>query len=545
MRLIVTEKDNSAKKIAQILSGGKAKQNKSYGIPHYSWDGSDGGTHRDRPQGPPDEPRLPGGLLRLAQDRAARADLREPREGAAPEERSQGAAQAGQGRELDRDRDRLRPRGRADRPRGARGDAGREPRPAQRVRGSGAAGRQARPVLGVDQGGDRACVLQPRRAVRAAGSRRRGAPGHRPDLGRDADAFHLARDRPPGVAVPVRRPCAEPDPGDRGAARAGAPRARREALLGGVRRVRASPTASSRRTTRWTSSGTRPRRRLRSPARPARASSKSVESKRNTRRPPAPFNTTAFTSASSSVGRVPGARDAHRGGPLHGRVHLLSADRQHRLPEVAPGARVAEVDLAGARVQGGGAARRARDPRAHARQEGDHRPPTDLPDAGARPERAARRRPSQDLRAGGAPLPGDVRRPVGVRVDAGRHRGRVADLLRARQRARRARVPRGLSIRAVEGRGDPEGGGGPADSARARALGRREGDPAAVAHRPGQADRDDGGARPRHEGHAPRHHPEALRPRLHPGQPDRAAGDGHRDGEGVPALRRDGVLART
>src|SRR5687767_15175064 len=44
MRLIVTEKDNSAKKIAQILSGGTAKQDKSYGIPHYSWDGSDGGT---------------------------------------------------------------------------------------------------------------------------------------------------------------------------------------------------------------------------------------------------------------------------------------------------------------------------------------------------------------------------------------------------------------------------------------------------------------------------------------------------------------------
>jgi DNA topoisomerase I len=42
MRLIVTEKDNSAKKISQILSGGKAKQSKSYGIPHYSWEGSDG-----------------------------------------------------------------------------------------------------------------------------------------------------------------------------------------------------------------------------------------------------------------------------------------------------------------------------------------------------------------------------------------------------------------------------------------------------------------------------------------------------------------------
>ena len=45
MRLIVTEKDNSAKKIAQILSGGKAKQDKSYGIPHYGWEDEDGG-HR-------------------------------------------------------------------------------------------------------------------------------------------------------------------------------------------------------------------------------------------------------------------------------------------------------------------------------------------------------------------------------------------------------------------------------------------------------------------------------------------------------------------
>jgi len=41
MRLIVTEKDNSAKKIAQILSDGKAKQDKSYSIPFYSWE--DGG----------------------------------------------------------------------------------------------------------------------------------------------------------------------------------------------------------------------------------------------------------------------------------------------------------------------------------------------------------------------------------------------------------------------------------------------------------------------------------------------------------------------
>ena len=112
------------------------------------------------------------------------------------------------------------------------------------------------------------------------------------------------------------------------------------------------------------------------------------------------------------------------------------------------------------------------------------------------------------------------------------------DLLRARQRAGRARLPRGLSVRALEGRGDPEGRGGPGAAARARPVVRREGDAAAVADRPGQADRDDGGARPRHEGDAPRHHPEALRPRLRPEQPDRALGDRDRDGEGVPEVRR-------
>ena len=43
MKLIVTEKDNSAKKIAQILSGGKAKANKVYTIPFYTWgEGDDG-----------------------------------------------------------------------------------------------------------------------------------------------------------------------------------------------------------------------------------------------------------------------------------------------------------------------------------------------------------------------------------------------------------------------------------------------------------------------------------------------------------------------
>ncbi|MDP9188170.1 MAG: DNA topoisomerase I [Actinomycetota bacterium] len=42
MRLIVTEKNNSAKKIADILSGGTAKEDASFRTPYYTWDGPDG-----------------------------------------------------------------------------------------------------------------------------------------------------------------------------------------------------------------------------------------------------------------------------------------------------------------------------------------------------------------------------------------------------------------------------------------------------------------------------------------------------------------------
>ena len=42
MRLIVTEKNNSAKKIAEILSKGEAKADATYKVPFYSWgDGDD------------------------------------------------------------------------------------------------------------------------------------------------------------------------------------------------------------------------------------------------------------------------------------------------------------------------------------------------------------------------------------------------------------------------------------------------------------------------------------------------------------------------
>ncbi len=42
MRLIVTEKNNSAKKIADILSGGTAKEGASYKTPYYEWSDADG-----------------------------------------------------------------------------------------------------------------------------------------------------------------------------------------------------------------------------------------------------------------------------------------------------------------------------------------------------------------------------------------------------------------------------------------------------------------------------------------------------------------------
>jgi DNA topoisomerase I len=42
MRLIVTEKNNSAKKIAEILSGGAASADKAYKVPFYRWSDADG-----------------------------------------------------------------------------------------------------------------------------------------------------------------------------------------------------------------------------------------------------------------------------------------------------------------------------------------------------------------------------------------------------------------------------------------------------------------------------------------------------------------------
>src|SRR3954449_955820 len=42
MRLIITEKNNSAKKIADILSGGSAKADAAYKVPFYTWSDAGG-----------------------------------------------------------------------------------------------------------------------------------------------------------------------------------------------------------------------------------------------------------------------------------------------------------------------------------------------------------------------------------------------------------------------------------------------------------------------------------------------------------------------
>ncbi|MDX6594760.1 MAG: hypothetical protein QOI72_142, partial [Solirubrobacterales bacterium] len=45
MRLIVTEKNNSAEKIATFLSKGSATSDKTFKVPYYTWSDADG-DHR-------------------------------------------------------------------------------------------------------------------------------------------------------------------------------------------------------------------------------------------------------------------------------------------------------------------------------------------------------------------------------------------------------------------------------------------------------------------------------------------------------------------
>ncbi len=223
------------------------------------------------------------------------------------------------------------------------------------------------------------------------------------------------------LQLPLGRPRAEPDPGPDRRARDGAPRPRRQTLLGTVRQVRA------------------PRRQLRDPPRDRQVLGEG-RGRRGPRRHHRPGHGQVGDGAQEHAQAAdalqhdrlhhrrlqpprhhPRQRDAPRRGPLHGRLHLLPAYRQHRLPGLAAAARAGH--LAG---QGQGVLRRLRPARRRAeadpRQKRDDRPPADLPDPGD-PARRPRRRPQEArLRTGRAPLPRHLQPADDHRVDPRRHR---------------------------------------------------------------------------------------------------------------------------
>ena len=462
-------------------------------------------------------------------------------QGAGPEERPQGAAQAGQGRRLGRDRDRLRPRGRADRARGARGDPRRRtrssPRTARRQRrGVKRARYSALTKEEIEEAFTNLVELS--EPLARAGEARQdidliwGATLTRfvsLATGRLGSQFlSVGRVQSPTLAIVVERELER---------RAHVPKPYWEVFAtfehpdGAVHRAPQGGQVL----------GGGARRRPRSRARRAPGVVKSVESQAQ-HAPAADAVQHDRVHERRVVGRrVAGARDADRRGPLHGRVHLLSAHGQHRLPEVAAGARAAADRSRRCRAFKEAAPIAERDklePTRGKKETTDHPPiyPTQALDPSVLPDDGHRK--IYEL---------VVRRFLATFADPSVSESTRADIEAGTEtyfvRGNVLVEPGFLAVYpygALQGRGDPEARGGPgagarrAEHERCRTAPRTrpqcrtnpwfdaQGDPAAVAHRPGQADRDDGGARPRHEGDAPRHHPEALRPRLRPGQPDRA-----------------------
>ena len=136
---------------------------------------------------------------------------------------------------------------------------------------------------------------------------------------------------------------------------------------------------------------------------------KEVSSRRNTRKPPTPLNTTAFTTdASSRLGITPAAamriaEDLYMDGFISyprtdNTVYPISLNTAELVTSLV---RIPDFDAAKGLLDGAAAG--------DARQEGDHRPPADLPDAGGLPERA-RGAEAPRLRARRAPLPRHLQR---------------------------------------------------------------------------------------------------------------------------------------
>ena len=252
---------------------------------------------------------------------------------------------------------------------------------------------------------------------------------------------------------------------------------------------------------------------------------KEVSARRSQRKPPAPFNTTAFTTeASNRLGITPKramqlAEDLYMDGFISyprtdNTVYPASLPTRElvaslvRIPEFEAGAFLLEGDLKPTRGK---------------KETTDHPPiyPTQAVHPGALEGPKQR---VYELVA--AALPGHLRAADGDRVDPRRHRGGIGELLRPRLGGHRPRLRRHLHLRSLRRRGDPQAQRGPGAGARRRALGGGQGDPAAAADQPGQAGRADGGGRPGDQGNPSRHHPEAVRPRLRLQQPARAIGDG-------------------
>ena len=240
MRLIVTEKNNCAKKIAEILGRGGVSADRTFRVPFYTWSDADGDHMTIGLKGHVLGPAFPEGYSNWQKtdlhDLIDAELIKEPTDKnvvKAIKKVARGADELVIATDFDREGELI----------GL--EALEEMLDANPELGSregtadGHAADQARPLLGPDQGGDRARLLQPRRALLPARQRRRRAPGHRPALGRDADPRRLPRQPPLRLQLPLGRPRAEPDPGPDRRARDGAPRPRRQTVLGAVRQVRA------------------------------------------------------------------------------------------------------------------------------------------------------------------------------------------------------------------------------------------------------------------------------------------------------------------
>ncbi|TMK74207.1 MAG: hypothetical protein E6G48_03925 [Actinobacteria bacterium] len=291
MRLIVTEKNNSAKKIADILSGGEAKDDATYKVPFYTWSDSDGEQMAIGLKGHVMNPSFPEGYSNWQ-----KTDLHELIDAALTKEPT--------------DKNVLRAI------RKVANDA-------------------TSVVIATDY--DREGELIGLEALDVILDVKPELEGsvHRPDLGRDADPCGLAGHAPLRLQLPLGRARTEPDPRPDRRARARAPSPRRQALLGGVRTLPAS-----RRIVR----GPPRHRPLLGEDRGGRGAGRDEDPRHRQRGKRQTLRTKA--AGSLQYDRVhhrglepprnhPEARHAARRGPLHGRLHLLPAHRQHRLSALA------------------------------------------------------------------------------------------------------------------------------------------------------------------------------------------------------------------